>query len=152
MQKVRYFKLRENAIDPQRSHDSDAGFDVFYCPKEPTEVTLYIQEKCKLATGLKVEIPDGYYLEVKNRSGMAAEKGLLVGACVIDPLYNGELMINLHNVSGNAKQVIKPGSKIAQLILLPLPKCIWEESKIDDLNQGTKRGTSGFGSTGFGVS
>jgi dUTPase len=58
-------------------------------------------------------------LEVKNRSGNAAKRSLLVGACVVDSGYDGEVFINLHNV-GREPQFIMPGSKIAQVVLTPV--------------------------------
>ena len=58
-------------------------------------------------------------LEVKNRSGNASKRSLLVGACVIDSGYEGEVFVNLHNV-GKDTQQIAPGMKIAQLVLIPV--------------------------------
>ena len=58
-------------------------------------------------------------LEVKNRSSVAAKRSLIVGACVIDSGYDGEVFINLHNV-GSDVQVIVPGNKIAQLVMIPV--------------------------------
>jgi len=58
-------------------------------------------------------------LEVKNRSSVAAKRSLIVGACVIDSGYDGEVFINLHNV-GSELQVVSPGDKIAQLVLIPV--------------------------------
>ena len=72
-----------------------------------------------LETGLKFGVPHGYMLEVKNRSSVAAKRSLIVGACVIDSGYDGEVFINLHNV-GESLQVISPGDKIAQLVLTPV--------------------------------
>ncbi len=72
-----------------------------------------------LGTGLKFGVPHGYMLEVKNRSGNAAKKSLLVGACVIDSGYDGEVFINLHNV-GTVPQFIQAGMKIAQVVLTPV--------------------------------
>ena len=59
-------------------------------------------------TGLRFGVPHGYMLEAKNRSGNAAKRSLLVGACVIDSGYDGEVFINLHNV-GKESQFIQPG-------------------------------------------
>ena len=86
-------------------------------------------------------------LEIKNKSGVASKRQLLVGACVVDPGYNGEIYINLHNL-GVTTQIIKPGEKIAQAVLVPVVHCNAVEAKEDDLNQDTERGTGGFGSTG----
>ena len=61
----------------------------------------------------------GYMLEVKNRSSVAAKRSLIVGACVVDSGYDGEVFINLHNV-GNELQVLSAGDKIAQLVMTPV--------------------------------
>jgi dUTPase len=58
-------------------------------------------------------------LEVKNRSGNAAKKHLLVGACVVDSGYDGEVFVNLHNV-GKEPQFIHADMKIAQVVLIPV--------------------------------
>jgi dUTP pyrophosphatase len=131
--------------------------DVFYCPSEnerdrlcdTTDFWIPPHESRVLPTGLKVEIPKGFMLEIKNKSGIASKRQLLVGACVIDPGYDGEVLINLHNL-GTGSQVIKPGEKIAQAILIPIVHCGVEEryGDADCLNLGSKRGSGGFGSTG----
>ena len=72
-----------------------------------------------LPTGLRFGVPHGYMLEVKNRSSVAAKRSLLVGACVIDSGYDGEVFINLHNV-GNVTQTIEAGTKIAQVVMVPV--------------------------------
>jgi dUTP pyrophosphatase len=107
-------KLRSDAKLPVRANPSDAGADVFFCGDLP--ITLTTNESCILGTGLQIATPYGYVTEVKNRSGMAAKKSLVVGACVIDSGYEGELMVNLHNI-GTKPQVIKNGDKIAQIIV-----------------------------------
>ena len=76
-------------------------------------------ESAILPTGLRFGVPHGFMLEVKNRSSVAAKQGLLVGACVIDSGYDGEIFINLHNV-GNETQWIERNAKIAQLVLVPV--------------------------------
>ena len=58
-------------------------------------------------------------LEVKNRSGNASKRSLLVGACVVDSGYDGEVFVNLHNI-GTETQFVAKGAKIAQLVLLPV--------------------------------
>ena len=58
-------------------------------------------------------------LEVKNRSSVAAKRGLLVGACVVDSGYDGEVFINLHNV-GSETQTVMAHEKIAQVVLVPV--------------------------------
>jgi len=58
-------------------------------------------------------------LEVKNRSSVAAKRSLMVGACVVDSGYDGEVFVNLHNV-GSETQHVMAWDKIAQLVLIPV--------------------------------
>jgi dUTP pyrophosphatase len=118
---LEYSKVRHNARTPDRANPSDAGLDLFYSPEEGSEAGRWLRpgNSAVLPTGLKFGIPHGYMLEVKNRSGNAAKKHLLVGACVVDSGYNGEVFVNLHNV-GTEPQFIQAGMKIAQVVLLPV--------------------------------
>ena len=152
---LKFFRMREGARLPHRAHPSDAGMDVFYCPKNDKPDKLYevedfwIPPKTSrlLPTGLKVEIPIGFMLEIKNKSGIASKRQLVVGACVVDPGYDGEIYVNLHNL-GSESQVIKAGDKIAQAVLVPVVHCGVEEVFEDNLNLHSIRGGGGFGSTG----
>ena len=156
---IDYFKLRDSVKDPVRSNPSDAGLDVFWCPSENSGLEynknegLYIPsgESVILETGLKFGVPHGFMLEVKNRSSIASKKSLIVGACVIDPGYNGELFINLLNV-GRSDRLIKPGDKIAQLIMVPIihfrARKVMTDSLYDSDICISNRGSGGFGSTG----
>ena len=117
---IEYKRLRPNAHPPNRANPSEAGLDVFYSPKPGEDSVLLKPGKSAiLATGLKFGVPHGYMLEVKNRSSVAAKRSLLVGACVIDSGYDGEVFINLHNV-GESAQLIESGQKIAQVVMLPV--------------------------------
>jgi len=148
--KIDVKKVREDAKLPERANPSDAGADVFYCGD--TEIKLWTNQSIIIGTGLQIATPHGYVTEVKNRSGMAAKKSLIVGACVIDCGYEGELKINLHNV-GLGTQTIKPGDKIAQIIVYPivLPDFVelpFESSLYSRTETTSNRGVGGFGSTG----
>ena len=118
---LEFQKTHASARTPDRANPSDAGLDVFYSPEDQSGPGIYAVPGASviLGTGLKFGVPHGYMLEVKNRSGNAAKKSLLVGACVIDSGYDGEVFINLHNV-GNVPQRIQPGMKIAQVVLTPV--------------------------------
>jgi dUTP pyrophosphatase len=146
--------MREDAKLPLRAYHSDAGMDLFYCPNGErnyiiSEEGLAIDPRDSkvIPTGIKVEVPYGHMLEIKNKSGIASKRMLITGACVVDPGYNGELFVNLHNIGLNT-QYIKPGDKIAQAVLIPIIHCRVEEVINDNLNEGTLRGEGGFGSTG----
>ena len=117
---LEYAFTHENAIPPVRANPSDAGLDVFYSPANENQSLSINPGESRIAeTGLRFGVPHGYMLEVKNRSSVAAKQSLLVGACVVDSGYDGEVFINLHNV-GKRPQFIRPGEKIAQLVLIPV--------------------------------
>ena len=90
-------------------------------------------------------------LEVKNRSGNASKKNLLVGACVVDSGYDGEVFVNLHNV-GTEQQYIEKGMKIAQLVMVPVVHFRALETSRDNLYNWypitmSDRGDGALGST-----
>ena len=148
---LEYAKVRESAVSPERATPSDAGLDVFFSPAEPSSVVLNPGDSKVLSTGLKFGVPHGYMLEVKNRSSVAAKRSLIVGACVVDSGYDGEVFINLHNV-GNTLQVLSTGDKIAQLVMTPVvhfrPQLASEDVLYADPITISDRGNGALGSTG----
>jgi dUTP pyrophosphatase len=152
---MKVYKIRKDAKLPQKAHAFDAGYDLFYCPNgsmkklyDTSDFHIPAGESRVLPTGLKVQIPPNTMLEIKNKSGIASKKQLLVGACVVDPGYNGEVFVNLHNV-GKTTQVIKDGQKLAQCMLVPLMDLGFEEVFEDNLNvSNSTRGDGALGSTG----
>ena len=117
---IEYAMTHRNVHPPMRANPSDAGLDIFYSP-ENSNISIEIEPNgtALLPTGLRFGVPHGYMLEVKNRSSVASKRQLLVGACVIDSGYDGEVFINLHNV-GSETQTINSGDKIAQIIMTPV--------------------------------
>ena len=93
-----------------------------------------------------MEIPDGYFGAVFARSGLASKQGLRPANCVgvCDSDYRGEYIVALHNDS-QIKQIINPGDRIAQLVVMPYLAVTFTEC--DELSE-TKRSAGGFGSTG----
>jgi len=116
---IEYHRTHFNSHPPTRGNPSDAGLDVYFSPKAREPVTINPGQSVILPTGLKFGVPHGYMLEVKNRSSVASKRSLIVGACVVDSGYDGEVFVNLHNI-GKEDQVIEPGEKIAQAILIPV--------------------------------
>lgn len=152
--RIKVYRMRPKARLPVRAHQMDAGMDLFYCPNgekklyDSKDFFIPPKESRLIPTGIKVEVPYGHMLEIKNKSGIASKRQLIVGACVVDPGYNGEVYVNLHNI-GAETQMIRPGDKIAQAILLPIVHCKVEEVESDKfLNFHSQRGEGGFGSTG----
>ena len=72
---------------------------------------------------------------------------LLVGACIVDSGYNGEVFVNLHNI-GHSARMLQPGQKIAQAVLIPVEPCVVVECATDTLNDNSTRGDGALGSTG----
>ena len=149
---LEYARMRDSAKPPARSNPSDAGLDVFYNPEKGESVTIGPGESVVLQTGYRFGVPHGYMLEVKNRSGLATKRSLVVGACVIDAGYDGEVLINLHNI-GNEEQVIEPFTKIAQIVMVPVVHFRALETHGGDLYNWypiamSDRKADGFGSTG----
>tara|TARA_R100000152_G_C6755993_1_gene179761 strand:+ start:192 stop:713 length:522 start_codon:yes stop_codon:yes gene_type:complete len=152
---LEYVRLRRDARPPERANPSDAGLDVYWNPADGAVKMKVVQsgQSAVLETGLKFGVPHGYMLEVKNRSSVAAKRGLLVGACVIDSGYDGEVFINLHNV-GNADQIIERYEKIAQLVLVPVVHFRAIETRQDNLYDWypismSNRGDGALGSTDY---
>lgn len=142
--KLRFVKLREQAKVPFYGTEFSAGADLCACMEQPIEILPGRTEFIK--TGLAVEIPVGYVGLVYARSGLACKKGMApankVG--VIDSDYRGEVVIALHNHS-EQKAMIKPGERVAQMVITPYVYAEYEEAeKLDE----TGRGQGGFGSTG----
>ena len=154
---IKYSQTNEHGKAPFQANSSDAGYDLFskeYSTIEPFQRKL-------VSTGINIEIPDGFYGRIAPRSGLACKKGIDVMAGVIDSGYRGEikvLLINLNfegynikpsafeSIFGSANRVnIKPGDRIAQLIIEKCYKVDWTKMKI---LENSERGQSGFGSSG----
>jgi dUTP pyrophosphatase len=119
-------KLNENAIIPTYGTEYAAGADLYACMEEA--VTINPGETSFIKTGLAMEVPIGYAGLIYARSGLASKKGLApankVG--VVDSDYRGEIMVALHNHS-NEKREIEPKERIAQFVITPYLKAMFEE-------------------------
>jgi len=140
MTTIKIKKINSYAIIPKYAHEGDAGFDL--CSVE--EYILSPGEKEIVKTGLQMEIPEGYFGSIRDRSGMAAKHAIHTLAGVVDSHYRGEVGVVLINL-GKEKYEVKKGDRIAQMIIQPV-----ETAKIEEVNElsETKRGEGGFGSTG----
>lgn len=137
--------INRSAYDlPQYETTQAAGLDVRANITE--SITLGPLERALVPTGLFIELPEGYEMQVRPRSGLAAKHGLsLVNAPgTIDPDYRGEIKVILVNLS-NTPYELKPGERVAQLVVSQFTRVEWEP--VEALGE-TERGTGGFGSTG----
>ncbi len=121
-----------------------AGMDVRANITE--ELTLGPLERAMVPTGLSVELPAGYEMQVRPRSGLAAKHGVTVlnAPGTVDADYRGEIRVILVNLS-NEPFTIGPGERIAQLVVARHEHVEWQA--VEELSD-TQRGAGGFGSTG----
>lgn len=154
-------KIRE-VKTPTRGTECSAGLD-FYVPAG-IRLCMLPGDDVLIPSGIKVEVPHGYALIAHNRSSMATStralkyaglKGnpnstrgcVVVGACVVDEDYQGEIYIHLINV-GRCAETIIAGMKVVQLVLTPVS---YEGVEVVDeeelFNKASERGKGGFGST-----
>jgi len=137
---ILFKKLSSNARLPSKAHSSDAGFDVV----ASEFVSIPAHSRAKVPLGFAVAIPTGYCLIAKERSGLALNKSIDVHGGVIDESYRGEVCAIIAN-SSEHEFVIEVGTKITQLLLVPVPQAHFVE--VDTLPE-TVRGSGGFGSSG----
>lgn len=154
-------ELSNGAEMPKYQTNGAAGFDL--CANFNLEPVIQDERKAAFSsygkalkikpygrvlikTGIKVEIPEGYELQIRPRSGLALKKGLLVSNSpgTVDEDYRGDIGIILTNCSGT-NVTIMHGDRIAQAILSEYTKATFEE--VRNLSE-TKRGAGGFGHTG----
>ena len=148
MATVKVKKLNPKAIVPKYMSEGAAGCDVSACLEAPK--TLQPLERAALSTGLAFEIPPGFEIQVRPRSGLSFKQGITVvnAPGTIDSDYRGELKVLLVNLNPNPV-TINPGDRIAQLVLSQVETIKWEES---ETLEETARAAGGFGSTGLNVS
>ena len=121
-----------------------AGMDLEAAPAK--SVTLQPMGRAKIPTGFAIALPRGYEAQVRPRSGLALKEGITVlnSPGTIDSDYRGEINVILVNFSGKPIAIAR-GMRIAQLVVAPVTRVLWQES--EELPESL-RGASGLGSTG----
>jgi dUTP pyrophosphatase len=124
---------------PRYQTDGSAGMDLV----STTNQHLVVGARCRLPTGVRVEIPPGYVGKVVSRSGLAM-KGIIVIDGTIDSDFRGEVNVIVHNIGHEAVQV-HAGLRVAQLLVMPVVRA--KLVRVEGMTK-TERGDGGFGSTG----
>lgn len=139
-------KLKNTSNNPLPSYATAgaAGLDIHANLTEA--VTLQPLERKLIPTGLYMEIPEGFEVQIRPRSGLAYKNGITVlnAPGTIDADYRGEVGVLLINLSAEPF-VVEPGERVAQMVVAPYVQATWEETSA--LTE-TDRGAGGFGSTG----
>lgn len=132
-------QLDKGAYMPIREHKDDAGADL----RTPHGVVLWPGEYRGIDTGVHIEVPEGYMLEVRSKSGLMRDYGIFTDG-TIDRGYSGSMRVFLFNLSN---QIVKfsAGDKIAQIVFTKIDTPEFEQ--VDRITGG-ERGDAGFGSTG----
>ncbi|MBQ9622868.1 MAG: dUTP diphosphatase [Treponema sp.] len=134
----------EGAVIPEYKTSGAAGADICAFLSEP--VIIKKGSRAMIPTGLFFSIPQGYEIQVRPRSGLAAKNGVTVlnTPGTIDSDYRGEVKVILVNL-GDEDFEVKNGERIAQIVVAPVTIGVFEQvSSLDE----TERGAGGFGSTG----
>lgn len=144
MVRVKFIRLRPEAREPLYMTKGAAGCDVFACLEKPLEIQP--EQRVAIPTGLVVQIPDGFEIQVRPRSGLAFKKGLTVinAPGTIDSDFRGEVMVLMIHL-GTEPVTIQTGDRIAQFVIQQINRADWVESTTLD---PTARNENGFGSTG----
>ena len=141
-----YNKLNSEAVTPFYNYESDSGFDLY----STEEIVIPPFGRTLVPTGLSFDIKDGYEIQVRSKSGLAINQGLMVlnSPGTVDSGYLGEVKVILFNVNNHEVKINK-GMKVAQAVLCPVVNGKWvsleEVNKINEKDRGDK----GFGSTGI---
>jgi dUTP pyrophosphatase len=143
MEELRFIKLSVKATIPTRAHDNDAGLDLYAAEA----ARLVPGARVSIGTGLAVAVPEGLAGLVLPRSGLALKAGvtLVNSPGLIDPGYRGEVRVVLLNTDRTVDFHVRPGDRIAQLLLVPIATA--SPMQADALDE-SGRGLGGFGSSG----
>lgn len=135
-------KLFENAILPTYATEGSSGFDLYAMHSAIIGPgTRYL-----IGTGLSFEIPKGFEIQIRPRSGLAYKFGVMSIFGTIDSDYRGEVRVILINL-GNGLFTVDKGDRIAQGVFVPVADHI-SFNTVDEFNNTTERGEGGFGSSG----
>jgi len=143
--KLNYTNDSDNK-EPEYAYESDSGFDL----RSSEELWVQANDRLLVPTGLRFDIPDGYEIQVRSKSGLALKQGLFVlnSPGTVDSGYQGEVKVIIFNTT-NERIKIEKGQKIAQAVLCPVVNGKWVDLvKVEEIKE-KDRNSNGFGSTGL---
>ena len=142
---VGYEMLDEDIKSPSYSYETDSGFDLF----SAVDTVIGPWERALIPTGLKIDIPENYEIQVRSKSGLALSRGLMVlnSPGTVDQGYTGEIKVILFNANIEENKIEK-GMKIAQAVVCPVINGKWVNLVRKEKVQSKDRNENGFGSTG----
>jgi dUTP pyrophosphatase len=138
---LRVQRLRPGARLPQRATPGSTGYDLYACLDEDLVVG---QEPVLVPSGIAIEAPPGYDVQIRPRSGLSV-RGVQVAFGTIDSDYRGELLMTMYVLPYREPHVVRPGDRIAQLVVGRTADIVIEEA---EALSASERGSGGHGSTG----
>ena len=145
---LHYSVSSDESIDPNYVYPTDSGFDLY-----STE-NMYVEPfgRVLVPTGIHFDIPDGYEIQIRSKSGLALNQGLMVlnSPGTVDQGYTGEIKVIIFNTTQELIDINK-GQKIAQGVLSPVVCGKWITLKKVKNIEDKDRSDKGFGSTGLGL-
>lgn len=139
---VKFIKVYNDSIEFKKAYENDAAYDIFSYDAG----SLNVNEKIKIDTGIKLEIPSDYYAIIYPKSGLSFNNHLKVEIGVIDSTYRGIIYVSLQN-NGINKYNVSKHQKIAQIIFKKQENI--ELVECNTTLSSTERSENGFGSTGL---
>ena len=142
--KIKFMPKNKNLNTPIYATEGSSGADIYADILE--DVIIKPSETTLIPTGIYIEIPYGFEIQIRPRSGLALKNSITLPNTpgTIDSDYRGELKIIIHNL-GKEEFTLKVGERIAQMVLMPVYKINWKF--VDSLDE-TERNDGGFGHTG----
>jgi dUTP pyrophosphatase len=143
---VKYSLSNPDSVEPSYAYPTDSGFDLYSV--EEIKITPF--GRALIPTGLFIDIPDHYEIQVRSKSGLALNQGLMVlnSPGTVDQGYTGEIKVILFNTN-NHEITINKGQKIAQAVFAPVVCGKWIKWERKDKIEDKDRSDKGFGSTGI---
>ena len=143
---LRFKKVHEDAKSPSYAYELDSGFDLFSTEK----IVLPPFGRALVPTGLSFDLPEGYEIQVRTKSGLAVNLGLMVlnSPGTVDRGYLGEIKVPVFNTNNNPITIEK-GMKVAQAVLCPVVCGRFVQLEESEDLGTSERGDNGFGSTGL---
>jgi dUTP pyrophosphatase len=144
-----HFKNESSNPDPEYATAGSSGFDLRANLTET--LTIPIGKRAMVPTGLYFELPEGFEIQVRPRSGLAAKNGVTVlnTPGTVDADYRGEIKVILINL-GDEPFEVNNGDRIAQAVVASvIGKKVINLNKVNEINENTERNSGGFGSTGI---
>ena len=142
---LRFINDSENK-NPEYAYQSDSGFDL----RSSEDIWVHPNDRKLIPTGMRFDIPEGYEIQVRSKSGLALNQGLMVlnSPGTVDSGYQGEIKVIMFNTT-NEKVKIEKGQKMAQAVLCPVVSGKWVDLiRVENIND-KDRNSNGFGSTGL---